>query len=82
MDLVRAHLLEAPGVRSVHDPHVWTITSGKNVVSAHVFIDERARPADVLDGLCRCLATPFDIEHSTFQLETEDRMPVEEEAHR
>lgn len=81
LDLVRVHLLEAPGVRSVHDLHVWTITSGRNVVSAHVLIDPQARPADVLDGLCRCLATQFDIDHSTFQLEAEDRTPHETHAH-
>lgn len=79
---VRGHILEAPGVRSVHDLHVWTITSGRNVVSAHVLIDPQARHADVLDGLCRCLATQFDIDHSTFQLETEDRTPHEADAHR
>ena len=68
-------------MRSVHDLHVWTITSGRNVVSAHVLIDPQARHADVLDGLCRCLATQFDIDHSTFQLETEDRTPHEADAH-
>ena len=78
---VRGHILEAPGVRSVHDLHVWTITSGRNVVSAHVLIEPLARQADVLDGLCRCLATQFDIDHSTFQLETEDRTPHEADAH-
>ena len=81
MALVRAHLLEAPGVRGVHDLHAWTLTSGRNVVSAHVLIDNDARSAAVLDGLCRCLATQFDIEHSTFQLETRDRAAIEEQAH-
>jgi cobalt-zinc-cadmium efflux system protein len=78
---VRVHIREAPGVRDVHDLHAWTITSGMNVVSAHVIVDEGAKNADVLDALCRCLSTQFDIEHSTFQLETEDRQPVEEAAH-
>jgi cobalt-zinc-cadmium efflux system protein len=82
MDEVRRHVLEAPGVRAVHDLHAWTITSGMNVVSAHVIIDEAARPAEVLDHLCRCLESQFDIEHSTFQLETEDRTPREDAAHR
>lgn len=82
MDEVRRHILEAPGVRDVHDLHAWTITSGLNVVSAHVVIDESARPPDVLDSLCRCLSTQFDIEHSTFQLEQRDRTPVELQAHR
>ncbi|MHB8631247.1 MAG: cation diffusion facilitator family transporter [Candidatus Limnocylindria bacterium] len=78
---VREHILEAPGVRDVHDLHAWTITSGLNVVSAHVTIGEGATQAEVLDALCRCLASQFDIEHSTFQLETLDRRPFEERAH-
>ncbi|HEY8759043.1 MAG TPA: cation diffusion facilitator family transporter [Candidatus Limnocylindria bacterium] len=81
MTKVREHILEAPGVRDVHDLHAWTITSGMNVVSAHVIVDEGAKNADVLDALCRCLSTQFDIEHSTFQLETHDRQPVEDSAH-
>jgi len=81
MTKVREHILEAPGVRDVHDLHAWTITSGMNVVSAHVIVDAGAKNADVLDALCRCLSTQFDIEHSTFQLETRDRQPIEEEAH-
>jgi cobalt-zinc-cadmium efflux system protein len=81
MTKVREHILEAPGVRDVHDLHAWTITSGMNVVSAHVIVDEGAKSADVLDALCRCLSTQFDIEHSTFQLETHDRQPVEDGAH-
>lgn len=81
MALVRSHILEAPGVTECHDLHVWTITSGMNVVSAHVIVEPDARPAEVLDHLCECLAGFFDIEHSTFQIETADRRPLEDVAH-
>ena len=81
MALVRSHILEAPGVTECHDLHVWTITSGMNVVSAHVIVAPEANPATVLDDLCRCLAGFFDIEHSTFQIETADRRRLEEVAH-
>ena len=53
-----------------------------NVLSAHVIIDEGAKSAQVLDHLCRCLESQFDIEHSTFQLETEDRTRSDDAAHR
>lgn len=81
MALVRSHILEAPGVTDCHDLHVWTITSGMNVVSAHVIVEPDAQPAAVLDHLCECLAGFFDIDHSTFQIETADRRPLEEVAH-
>lgn len=81
LETVRAHILEAPGVADVHDLHAWTITSGMNVVSAHVVLHEGADPSSVLDELCRCLSGDFDIEHSTFQLETADRRRLEQRAH-
>jgi cobalt-zinc-cadmium efflux system protein len=78
---VRAHILEAPGVADVHDLHAWTITSGMNVVSAHVVLEADASPPKVLDYLCGCLSGDFDIEHSTFQLETSDRSRLEAAHH-
>jgi len=67
---VRGHILETPGVDAVHDLHVWTITSGMPVISAHVTVAEGASHGEVLDQLGSCLAHHFDIEHSTFQLES------------
>ena len=81
LDDVRSHILSAPGVADVHDLHAWTITSGMNVVSAHVVLDAGADPPEVLDELCRCLSGDFDIEHSTFQLESQDRRRLEEAPH-
>jgi cobalt-zinc-cadmium efflux system protein len=66
---VRSHILETPGVDAVHDLHVWTITSGMPVISAHVTVAEGVAHGEVLDSLGSCLAHHFDIEHSTFQLE-------------
>ncbi|MFI5259611.1 MAG: cation diffusion facilitator family transporter [Candidatus Limnocylindrales bacterium] len=81
MDHVRQHILVSPGVVDCHDLHAWTITSGVNVVSAHVVLAEGADPAKALDSLATCLADDFDIEHSTFQLETTDRRRLEERSH-
>ena len=78
---VRAHILDAPGVVDCHDLHAWTITSGVNVVSAHVVLADGADPVAALDALSSCLADDFDIEHSTFQLETQDRRRLEIGAH-
>jgi cobalt-zinc-cadmium efflux system protein len=77
---VERHILEAPGVREVHDLHAWTITSGMNVVSAHVVLDPEAVPGDILDHLGRCLSDDFDIDHSTFQLETPEHVHWEAKA--
>ena len=45
IERVRQHILEAPGVIDCHDLHAWTITSGMNVVSAHVIVADGADPA-------------------------------------
>lgn len=81
LDEVRSHILDATGVADVHDLHAWTITSGTNVVSAHVVLHDAADPPRVLDELCRCLSGDFDIEHSTFQLESADRRRLERANH-
>jgi cobalt-zinc-cadmium efflux system protein len=71
---VERHIREAPGVTDVHDLHAWTITSGLNVVSAHVVLGNEAKPGDILDHLATCLSADFDINHSTFQLETPEHV--------
>jgi NADH dehydrogenase FAD-containing subunit len=71
---IRRHVLEAPGVQAVHDLHAWTITNGMNVVSAHVVLQPDANPGAILDHLGMCLADDFDVDHSTFQLETPEHV--------
>ena len=71
---VRRHILEAPSVEAVHDLHAWTITSGMNVVSAHVVVGPDANPGAILDHLGVCLSDDFDVDHSTFQLETAEHV--------
>ncbi|MFC5719367.1 cation diffusion facilitator family transporter [Streptomyces gamaensis] len=73
MDEIRSHILALPGVTDLHDLHVWTITSGMPVLSAHVVVDHAALDAagheKMLHDLQGCLGEHFDVEHCTFQLE-------------
>jgi cobalt-zinc-cadmium efflux system protein len=82
LEQVRRHILAAPGVEAVHDLHAWTITSGMNVVSAHVVLGPDGDPGDLLDHLSDCLSDDFDIDHSTFQLESPEHVLWEGRAHR
>ncbi len=72
---IRDHLLGFAGVTSVHDVHVWQLTRGAPVFTAHVGVDPQmfaeGRAGELLDQLQGCLADHFDVEHSTFQLEPE-----------
>lgn len=78
---VRQHIMDAPGVVDVHDLHAWTITSGLPVISAHVVLENGADADAALDSLSTCLSDDFDIDHSTFQLETGDRRSTESRTH-
>lgn len=67
---IRAAMSEPEGVRSVHDLHVWTITSGMVALSAHVVIDHDHPSQALLGQLRRLLHERFGIDHVTLQLET------------
>lgn len=69
IDQVQRDMMAVPGVNSIHDLHVWTVTSGFIALSAHVESSER-NPHDVLVDLRRLLARNFDIDHATLQIET------------
>lgn len=83
---IRDHLCGAPGVIDVHDVHIWNITSGAPVFTAHVVVEpgvfERGETHAILDALGGCLAEHFDVAHSTFQLEPAGHVEHEEHAHR
>jgi len=85
VQMIREHILSVAGVVSVHDIHIWTITSGVPVFSAHVVVEDEvlsARGADqVLDKLTTCLGSHFDTEHCTFQLEPESHSEHESRQH-
>ena len=61
-----------PGVLSVHDLHVWSISSERVALSAHVVLGGMDRWNGVLAGLRTLLKARFGIEHITLQPETAD----------
>lgn len=78
---IRQHLLETEGVEGVHDVHVWQLTRGAPVFTAHVSVTPElladGRSAQLLTELQACLADHFDVEHSTFQLEPAEQSDCE-----
>jgi len=65
-------ILDTNGVADVHDLHVWTITSGREALSAHVIhIDSISQP-DLLRELRTKLHDRFGVDHLTIQMETPD----------
>ena len=70
----------------MHDVHIWSITSGAPVFTAHVVVDDevfaRGESGALLEKLATCLEGHFDVAHSTFQLEPAGRAECEEPSHR
>lgn len=57
-------------VNSVHDLHVWTLSSGLVALSAHVVIGDMQAWDGILANLRRVLRARYDIEHVTLQPES------------
>ncbi|KDE09989.1 cation diffusion facilitator family transporter [Rhodococcus ruber] len=66
---VNAALDAVPGVRETHDLHIWTLTSGMEVASAHLTTEPDADPTTVLAAAQTLLAERFHLEHATVQVE-------------
>lgn len=69
---VKAALLEIDDVLDVHDLHVWSITSGRDALSAHVVCDCECYNKALVERVRRELHERFGISHLTIQLETPD----------
>lgn len=63
-------LMAVAGVREVHDLHVWRLTSGMDVATAHLVTAPDAAPGAVLTTASSALRDRFKIAHATLQIET------------
>lgn len=68
------------GIKAIHDLHIWTLSSGKVALSAHVNILEFSSWQTILPNLRKLLETKYDIDHITLQPEPEivDCQPCKE----
>lgn len=71
IDLAAVHeaLRQVEGVESIHDLHVWTLTSGFHAMSCHAVLSGDQGNHQVLERLSAIVRDRFQIEHSTIQLE-------------
>ena len=70
IDEIKQALSSHWGVDSIHDLHVWSISSGKSSLSVHVVCQHREVDwPDLLHQIRAMLAVRFDLHHTTIQLE-------------
>jgi cobalt-zinc-cadmium efflux system protein len=69
---VEESILRTEGVDDVHDLHIWTITSGREALSAHVIHAYSISQSELLKELRTKLHDRFGVDHLTIQMETPD----------
>ncbi|GII95235.1 cation diffusion facilitator family transporter [Sinosporangium siamense] len=75
---VTADLAAIKGVRDVHDLHLWTLTSGMNVATAHLVIGDPADNHATLDQARHLLQQRHGVAHATLQVEPAEHKGCDE----
>lgn len=70
---VKAYLKEQPGVKDVHDLHIWALSTQENALSVHLYMPEQPLSDKDRLKLTRQLKDNFQIQHMTIQIEQTDK---------
>jgi cobalt-zinc-cadmium efflux system protein len=62
------------GVTNIHDLHIWTLTSGLIILTAHVVVSDNQAMPEICTSLRDIMKKEFGISHTTFQIETTDQV--------
>lgn len=71
---VAAYLREVPGVISVHDLHIWAMSTTENAMTVHLVTNEVKNNNDFTALIAEHLHSHLSVHHSTIQLEINERM--------
>lgn len=75
--VMKQALCKVRGVDSVHDLHVWTLTSGVHAMTCHAVVESDDSRDRILQDLISVSRDRFEIHHTTIQLEEEHPCPNE-----
>ncbi|WP_407835937.1 cation diffusion facilitator family transporter [Streptomyces sp. DSM 116496] len=78
VDAVAEDLTRIEGVADVHDLHLWTLTSGMNVATAHLVTPVEGDARAVLIEARRILKDRYGVAHATLQVEPADQAGCDE----
>ncbi len=68
-DEIRSELAKIPGVREVHDLHIWSLSSDLPLLSGHLALNDSADGPEVMKRAQHLLSEHYGIEHITLQLD-------------
>ena len=69
LDDVRSFLADQPGVRDVHDIHVWAMSSTENAMTAHIVVEPGVPHGPLLRAIHTAMLEEYAICHCTVQIE-------------
>ncbi|HXV28384.1 MAG TPA: cation diffusion facilitator family transporter [bacterium] len=72
IQILENRMLSLPGIQAIHDLHVWSISPGKESLSAHLQVEEGTDRDKILHELHEILSRDFQIDHTTLQIETRE----------
>lgn len=71
-EAVRSYLSGLPGVRTIHDLHIWPMSTTDTALTAHIVMDDFPAGDEFLDEIAVVLQQRYSINHPTIQLERHD----------
>jgi len=73
-DAVRTYLSALPGVASLHDLHIWPMSTTETALTCHLVMPG-GHPGDAFTAnICSELSKRFSINHTTVQIETDEQV--------
>jgi cobalt-zinc-cadmium efflux system protein len=73
MSEVRGYLQSLPGVKEVHDLHIWALSTTQTALTVHLVKPDAELDDGLLAQACETLRERFGICHATIQLEKGDK---------
>ncbi len=77
LEAVKQAMVKEGGLSDVHDLHAWTLTSGKDLLTAHIVLDDDGAWRPAIERLTALLRDEFQVAHVTLQPE----LPSEADCH-
>lgn len=82
VEKVRAALFAVPGVRDLHDLHIWSLASREASLTVHLVREQGVSDLQLRSAVNEVLHDQFGIEHTTLQVEVEGAEEVCDATHR
>lgn len=71
---IKGFIKKQDGILDIHDLHIWSISTSKNALTAHIVMNKIPQTDDFLQTLIDKIKCKFDIHHTTIQIENRTKI--------